>query len=208
LAPRQQLALGQVDVSLLRRLPQHMAQGGHGAVERVGGNAQLGRDLVGGLEADAAYIARQPVGRLAHHPHRLVAVLAVDAQAEGRGHVVRREEEHHLLNGLLLLPGGPDGPRAHRPDARRLLQPLGLLLNHRERLEAEVAHQPVGRDGAHTADQAGAEVLADAFDGGRQHDRVVLDLELAAVLRVRGPAPAQAQVLADVDGGQRPDHGD
>ena len=39
-------------------------------------------------------------------------------------------------------------------------------------------------------DQPGAEVAADALPGGRQHGRVVLDVELPAVLRMDPPPAA------------------
>ena len=52
-------------------LLQHMAHAGLGADQRVWRNAEPLGDGVGGLEADAVDVERQPVGVLAHPLHGL-----------------------------------------------------------------------------------------------------------------------------------------
>ena len=66
-------------MSLLHRLGQRVAD--PGADPHHGGllDPELRRDLVGGAEADAADVARQPVGVVADHLHRVAAVGLVDA---------------------------------------------------------------------------------------------------------------------------------
>ncbi len=185
-------------MALISRLGQQVGERRHGAVGRVGRDAQLAGDLVGGLEADAAHVARQPVRGLADHPHGVVAVLAVDVEAERGRDIVLGQEEHDLLDGLLLLPGSADGAGAHGADAGGLLQTLRGVLDDLERLGAEVGYQPLGRHLAHAADEPRAEVLTDTFDAGGQHHGTVVCLELAPVAGVRRPAPAQAHVLSNM----------
>jgi hypothetical protein len=117
------------------------------------------------------------------------------------------QEDHHLLDGPLLGPGGRDHRGALGPKAGHLDQPARLLLDHLQGGLAEVVDDPLGHLGADPLDQPRAEVAADPLDRRRQHGVVGLDLELAAILGVAGPAALQAQALPGLGPKQRPDHG-
>jgi hypothetical protein len=91
------------------------------------------------------------------------------------------EEDHDLLDGLLLGPGGGDYLGAFGAKAWHLDQPTGVLLDDLQGGLAEVVHDPLGHLGPDPFDQPRAEVAADPLDGRRQHGGVGLDLELAAV---------------------------
>ena len=206
-AAADQVVLGQVDVALVGGLPQQVERGAHRALGGVGRDAELGGDLVGGLEADAVDLARQAVGVVLDHGDRGVAVALVDAHRQGGGDAVVGEEDHHLLDRALLAPGLADDPGALRADARHLGQPLRRVVDHRERLLAEALDDPLGHLRADPLDHPRAEVFADAVDRGGQDDAAALGDELPAVLGVALPAPGQLHAFADVDRGQVADDG-
>jgi hypothetical protein len=151
------------------------------------GDAEALGDRVGGLEADAPDVGGQPVRLAADHVDRLVPVGLVDPHRQRRGDTNALQEDHHLLDRLLLLPRTGDHPGALGPKTGDLDQAARLLLDHLQGGLAEVIDDPLGHLGADALDQSRAEVAADALDGGGQHRLVGLDLELAAVLRVAAP---------------------
>ena len=149
-----QLIAGLVGVSRLVRLAEGVQHPGAGALGRVGGDAEVAGDAVGGLEADAVDVARQAVGVGAHPGDRLGAVELVDLDRVGGAHPVALEEDHHLLDPPLLLPGVADPRHPHRADALDLGEALGLAVDHLQGLEAEVPHQAPRHLGADPLDQS------------------------------------------------------
>jgi hypothetical protein len=200
--------LRQVAVPLVGRLRQRVLEPGLHPVGAVVRDADGLGDAVGGEEADAPHVGGQPVGLVAHHRDRGVAVLLVDAHRDRGGHPHSLEEDHHLLDRLLLLPRRADQLRPLRAEPGHLDQPLRSRLDDLQRLQAEVLHDPLGDPRADALDQAGAQVAPDALHGGRQHRRVVLHGELAAVLRVRAPAALHPQRLPHLRAQQRADDGE
>ena len=101
-------------------------------------------DRVGGLEADAPHLRGQPVGLAAHHRDRIVGVCLVDPDRQRRRHPDARQEHHHFLDRLLLLPrvGDPLGPFGSEPV--HLDQPAGLLFDDRQDVGAEMRDHPLG----------------------------------------------------------------
>ena len=91
----------------------------------------LRRDLVGGPEADAADVARQPVGVLGDHLHGLGAVGLEDPHRPRGADAMGVQEQHDLADHLLLGPAGDDARGALGADAGDLPQALGLLLDER-----------------------------------------------------------------------------
>ena len=91
----------------------------------VRGDADRLGDRVGGLEADAPDLARQPVRLLPHHPPAVVAEPLVDAHRQRGRDAVALQRRHHLADVPLLRPGRGDAPRPHLADAGHLGQPLG-----------------------------------------------------------------------------------
>ncbi len=65
-------------MSVVHRLSQRVADAGADPHHGVFGDADLGRDLIGGLEADAPDVAREPVGVLADDRDRLGSIGLVD----------------------------------------------------------------------------------------------------------------------------------
>ena len=62
----------------------------------------VGQSVADSVQRERAQL--EPIRRLADDVYRLVAVLAVDAESQGRGHVVRGQEEHDLLDRFLPNP--------------------------------------------------------------------------------------------------------
>ncbi len=165
-------------------------------------------DRVGGLEADAPDVRGQLVGLLLDGVDRFVAVFLVDLHRQGRGDADALQEDHDLLDGLLLGPRVLDARAALRAEAGNLDEAVGLVVDDVHDVGAEVADHPLGHDRADALDQAGPQVPADALLGRGQDGRVGVDLELPAVLQVGRPAAAQPERLADLRSEQRPDRGD
>ena len=69
---------------------------------------RAGGDGVGGAEADAADVARQPVGVVADHLDGIRAVGLEDPHRPRGAHSVFVQEHHDLANGFLVAPGQPD----------------------------------------------------------------------------------------------------
>jgi hypothetical protein len=98
------------------------------------------------------------------------------------------EEDHDVLDGLLLLPGLLDHGRPGGAEAGHAAQPPRVLLEHPQGVDAELVDDALGHLGADAPDQPGAQVAADALDGGGQHRPVAAHLELTPVQRMVPPA--------------------
>ncbi len=188
-------------------LPQQVERAGLQALRRVLRDAELGGDLVRRLEADAVDVGGQPVGVLLHQLRGVGAVGLVDLDRVVGGDPVRLEEDHHLLDLPLLLPGAHDLLASFGADPLHLGQPLRPVLDDVERLQAERRHHPGGHHLADPADQAGPQVLLDADERAGGDRGVGGDPELPAVLRVVDPRPAEAEVLARLHAQQVADGG-
>ena len=185
-------------------LGQGVGQPGLDPFRAVPGDADRRGDGVRGLEADAPHIRGQPVRLGAHHGDRGVAVLLVDPHRQRGGHPDTLQEHHHLLDGLLLGPGGSDHRGALGAEAVDLDQAAGLVVDDVHDVDAEVGDHALGHHRADALDQARAQVSLDALGGGRQHGGVGVHLELLAVFRVARPPAAHPQGLAHLRAEQRP----
>jgi hypothetical protein len=136
------------------------------------------------------------------------AVGLVDLDRVVGGDPVRLEEDHHLLDLPLLLPGADDLLAALGADPLHLGQPLRPALDDVERLQAERRHQPRGHHLADPPDQAGPQILLDAVERGRGDRGIGGDPELPAVLGIVDPASAEAEVLPRLHAEQVADGGD
>ena len=202
-----QLGDGQPAVALSRSLGQAERQPGAHPDHRLLLDAQLGRDLVGGAEADAADVAREAVGVLGDERDRVLAVDLVDAHRPRRADAVGVQEQHDLAYGLLVGPARDDARGPLGADAGDLAQALGLLLDQVEHRVPERADQRAGIDRADAADHAGAQVLLDALQRGRLRGGDARGLELQAVVAVGGPPARGGDELAGADGRRMPHHG-
>src|SRR6266702_146340 len=100
----------------------------HGFGQRIGNtsadphhggrfDAELHRNGVGGLEADAPDIARQAIRVLAHDLDGVGTIGLENPYRSRRADTVAVEEDHDFPHRLLLGPGGKDAGSANRPDA-------------------------------------------------------------------------------------------
>ena len=122
---RTQLVGRQAAMALVHRLGQGEGDAGPGPDHRRLLDAEPRRDLVGGLEADAADVAGQPVGVLGDHLDRVGAVGLEDPHRPRGADAVAVQEQHDLADHLLLRPAPPDALGALGADAGHLAQALG-----------------------------------------------------------------------------------
>ena len=125
------------------RLAEHVLDARARAQDRGGGDPEARGERVGGLEADAADVARQAVGILLDQRDRVGAVGLVDADRARGADAVRVQEHHDLAHAPLLLPGFDDALAAHVADARHFAQAPRAALDHVEHVLAEGRHQPL-----------------------------------------------------------------
>jgi hypothetical protein len=92
------------------------------------------------------------------------------------------------------------------PNPGTLDQPPRLLLDHPQGVHPEVPHDPAGGPRPDPFDQPRAEVAFDPLDGGRQHRRVRVDLELPPIPGVRAPPTGKPQGLPRLHPQQRTHH--
>src|SRR5579875_1231026 len=106
------------------------------------------------------------------------------------------QKKLHLLHLLLLGPGGDDARAILLAEAAHLGQALGLLLNNRQRLLAEVFNKSAGFFRADALNQAGAEVANDALGARGQALVKARHMELVAVARIIFPDAFHGQHFA------------
>ena len=182
--------------------------GNSGADPHHGGllDAELHRDGVGGLEADAADIARQAIRVLGHDLDGVGTVGLENPHRPRRADAVAVQEDHDFPHRLLLGPGGENAGSANRPDAVDLAQSVRRRLDDVEHLLAEGAHELLGVNRANAPDHAGREVLLDAV--GRSRGRCAQEprFELLAVGAVVDPFARGRDPLTGRDGRGMADH--
>ena len=163
---RQQFLPGREDVPFLRHLRQREAQTGAQALGRVGRFAHVARDVVRAAEADAVDLVGQGPGVGLHRRDGLHAQLLVDALRHAPADALLLQEDQGVAAVLLRPPGLRQGPRQRRP--QHLPQALRRLLQHRQRVGAEVFDDALRRTRADAPDEAAAQVTGDAAlaDGG------------------------------------------
>ena len=121
---RHQLLGGQAAMALVHRLGQRIGDPGAHPDHRRLLDAELHGDGIGGLEADAADVARQPIRVLGHDLDGIAAVGLVDPNRTGGADAMAVQEDHDLAHDLLLGPGVGDALGAHRADAGHLAQTI------------------------------------------------------------------------------------
>ena len=189
----------QAAMALVHRLGQRI--GNPGAHPHYSGllDAELHRNGVGGLETDAADVARKPVRILGHDPDGVAAVGLENAHRARRADAMAVQEDHDFPHRFLLGPRGKDAGGAHRADALDLPQPVRRCLDDVEYLLAKRADQFLGVNRADTADHAGCEVFLDAAGGGRRRRAQKPRLELLAMGAVVDPFARRRDPLAGGD---------
>ena len=204
---RTQLVGRQAAVAVIHRLGQREGDAGPGSDHRRLLDPEPGRDLVGALEADAADVAREPVGVFGDHLDGIRAVGLEDPHRPRGADAVAVQEQHDLADHLLVGPAAPDALGALGPDPGHLPQALGALLDGVEHALGERLDQLAGVDGADALDHAGAEIAFDALERGRRGGLEEGGLELEPVGPVVDPGAAGLDELAGADRGRGADHG-
>ena len=97
------------------------------------------------------------------------------------------QEKHHVLDGFLGLPGRLNHLDPFLGDAGDFNEALDLVLDDVEGFQTEVSHDAFGGDGADAFNQAAAQVLLKACEGGGFGLAVGLDLELLTELGMLFP---------------------
>ena len=190
----EQAFVGEGAVAFAFEFLERVQDAGVDALRAGGGQAEVARDLVRGLEADAFDFAADAVRFGGEDFLRVLAVGLDDADAEGVGHAVGLQEDHDLAQGLLVVPRGLDGLRAAGADAVDFAEAARLVGDDVEGADAEAGDDLVGVGLADALDEAAAEVFADAVDGGGQARAERAHAQLRAVRGMAFP------VTADVDG--------
>ena len=177
-------------------------------LRRFAVHPQFEGDGVGGKEAEAEDVSAESVWVALDYRYRLVAVCAVDAGGLSHAYAVRLQEDHHVPDALLGLPGLLDHVAPLLADPIDLHQAAWLVFDHVERVGAELIDNPLRVDFADAADQAAGQETANALDGcGRDADDG-LGPELESEAAVVHPAPGGGEFLADPDRGARADDRD
>src|SRR6476659_9439733 len=146
-------------MTFVHRLGERVGDAGAHADQRGLFDAELGRDLICGAEADATDVPGQPVGVLRDELDGVGAVGLVDAYRARRADAVAVQEQHDLADDLLLGPTSNDALRPLRADPSHLAQAAGVLLYYVKNAIAEGAHQLLCVDRPDAADHPGAEIL-------------------------------------------------
>ena len=188
---------------LRQRIRYAGAQADHGGLF----DAELHRDRIGGLEADAPDVPGEAIGVLGHDLHGVDAVGLVDANGPGGSDPVAMKEDHDLPDDLLLGPGVGDPLGPNHANARHLAKPIGFGLDDVEDLLAEGLDHFLGVDRPDAPDHAGAQIFLDPFDRTRRRRLEKPRLELLTVSAIVGPFAGCGDPLAGGNDGGVPDDG-
>ena len=196
---RHQLLGGQSAMALIHRFGQRI--GDPGAHADHGGlfDAELHGDGVGGLEADAADIARQAIRVLGHDLDGVGAIGLENPHRPRRADAMAVQEDHDLADDLLLSPAFGDALGANRANPGHLAQAVRLGLDDVEYLLAERIDQLFGVDRPDAADHSGAEILLDAVNRCRRRCAHEARFELLAMGVVVDPFARRGDPLAGGD---------
>jgi hypothetical protein len=182
----------------------------HGFGQRIGNprtdpdhcgllDTKLHGDGVGGLESDAADVARQPIRVLGHDLDGVGAVGLEDPHRPGRAHAMAVQKKHDFPDSHLFGPGSQNAGGANRPDAIDFPQPVRRCFDHVEYLVAEGTYQLLCIHRANAADHAGRQVFLDPVgrigERGAQKPR----FELLAVSAIVDPFARGGDPLAGGD---------
>src|SRR6516225_11438846 len=151
-------------MTFVHRLRECVGNAGTHANKRGRLDTKLGRDLVGGAEADAADVPGQPIRVLRDDLNGIGPIGLVDAHRPRRADAVAVQAQHDFADDLLLGPAGDDPLRALWADAGYLAQARRFLFDDVEHCLAENAHELLRVDRPDAADHAGAEILLDPLD--------------------------------------------
>ena len=155
--------LGKRAVTGIRGLQQAVRNSRARPDDGIPGDANFLRDLIRGLEPDAADVLGERVGIGAHGLNGLLPVRFEDADRAAGADTVGVQEDHDLPNRPLLLPCLLDAPPAFGTDAADFLQLRRGFFNHRQDLLAEFLDHLLRVHRADALDHSAAQIFLDAL---------------------------------------------
>ena len=178
------------------------------AGRRQGVQVEAAGQMVRGEKTQPLNIQDQLVGVGGDHLYGLGAILLKNLPGVRQTHPQALQGHHHVPHLFAALPVEADLLAALGTEAGHLFEALRLLIDDVQGLGPEMGHQAFSHFRADALDQPRAQVLFDAGHRGREH-RVPPDhLELLAPLGVDLVGALEMELLALLDPGQRPHHGD
>ena len=184
------------DVALAGQVLERVLDGGPGPIGTVAVDPHLGRQFIGGLEADAPDVVGEPVGVFLDLGDGFLAVGAVDSHGPTEADAMLGQEEHDLADFLLLLPALTDPLDSFVADALDVEQEIGGRLEDFEGpflVDADDLGRQLRPDAANAP---GGQILFDALGRGRVRGLEFVGLELLAVFSVNDPLAGGFQMLA------------
>ena len=184
------------NVPLAGQILKRVLDGGPGPIGTIAVDPHLGRQFVGGLEADAPDVVGQPVGVLLDLGDGFLAVGPVDSHSPTETDAMLGQKEHDFADFLLFLPALAD------PLDPLLADPLDVEKKIRGRLEdfegpfLVEGDDPGPQLRPDAADCPRSQILFDAFRRGRMGGLEFVGLELLAVFPVHDPLASGFQMLA------------
>jgi hypothetical protein len=127
-------------------------------------DAHVCGNLIRGLESHAVNVRRETVGILLQHLDGLRAIRFVDAQCARRADAALVQEDHDVVDRLLLQPRLANLLPALLAHALDLLESGGFVFDDLKHLAAEVIDDALGVLFADAIDQAAAEVAHQAVE--------------------------------------------
>ena len=178
------------------------------AGRRQGVQVEAAGQAVGGEKPQPLNIQDQLVRVGGDHLQGLGAILLKNLPGVGQAHPQALQSHHHVPHLFAALPVPAHLLAALGTEAGHFFEALRLLVDDVQGLGPEMGHQAAGQLGADALDQPRGQILFDAGHRGREH-RVPPDhLELLAPLGVDLVGALEVELLALLDPGQRPHHGD
>src|SRR5215213_2838002 len=159
-------------------------------------HAELGRNRIRRLEADAAHVLGQPVRVLSHDLDGLITIGLENAHRSRRADAMRMQEDHDLPHRLLLGPPRHDARGSHGANSRNVGQTFGSGLNDLEGVNAKGSDDALGHGRSDAAHLTGGKILLNALDTGRWCCLEDLSLELKSVGSVADPEPTRSDPFA------------
>ena len=153
----------------------------------------LGGYAVGCLETDAPDVICQFIGIGLDGINAFFSVLTIDFGSVCGTDSITLQEEHHVLDVLLLLPTLGNLLHTFLADAGHFVEPFNIGFNHIDGFQSETTDDKLGEFRADAFHQSAAQVLLYAIDGGGHDLFPTLRYKLVAVSLIHFPIPFAQQ---------------
>ena len=166
----------------------------------IPGNPESLGQRIGGLEANAMDIERQPIRILLDADNRLIPIGLINPDSTCGANPMRVQEDHDLPDDFLGLPRLDHSLLAFGANPIELSQPFGRLFNDVKHLLAKRLDEFFGKVRPDTFDHPRTQILFNAFEGTRRDDAEGLRLKLEPMRPIVHPHALALNVLARGDG--------